>query len=39
MAVFTVLWSTGTSLAGEARLDTATIERLTGSKGELNEKE
>ena len=39
MAVFTVLWSTGTSLAGEARLDTAAIERLTGAKGELSEKE
>ncbi|MDP9145416.1 MAG: DUF1259 domain-containing protein, partial [Actinomycetota bacterium] len=39
MAVFTVLWSTGTSLAGEARLNTAAIERLTGAKGELSEKE
>ena len=39
MAVFTVFWSTGISLAGEARLDTAAIERLTGAKGELSEKE
>jgi hypothetical protein len=39
MAVFTLLWSTATSLAGEARLDTAAIERLTGAKGELSEKE
>jgi len=26
-------------MAADARLDTATIERLTGVKGELNEKE
>jgi Domain of Unknown Function (DUF1259) len=39
IAAFTLLWSTGVSFAGEARLDTAAIERLTGVKGELSEKE
>ena len=36
MAVFTVFWSAGISLAGEGRLDTAAIERLTGAKGEFS---
>ena len=39
MAVFTVFWSAGISFAGEGRLDTAAIERLTGAKGEFVEKE
>ena len=32
-------WSGALSLAAEGRPDTATIERLTGTKGELNDKE
>src|SRR5467141_709261 len=39
LACLTLVWSAVVSMAGEARLDTATIERLTGVKGELNEKE
>jgi hypothetical protein len=39
LACLTLLWSVPWSMAGETRLDTATIERLTGAKGELNEKE
>jgi hypothetical protein len=39
MAMVALLWSPLTSLAGERALDTATIERLTGVKGELSEKE
>jgi hypothetical protein len=39
LACLTLVWSVVVSMAGEARLDTATIERLTGVKGELNEKE
>lgn len=39
MAMLGLLWSPATCLAGEKALDTATIERLTGIKGELNEKE
>ena len=34
-----LLWSVPWSVAADTRLDTATIERLTGVKGELNEKE
>jgi hypothetical protein len=39
MATVALLWSPLTSLAGERALATATIERLTGMKGELSEKE
>jgi hypothetical protein len=39
LACLALLWSVPWSMAGEARLDTATIERLTGVKGELNETE
>jgi hypothetical protein len=39
MAIVALLWSPTTSLSGEKALDTATIERLTGVKGELSEKE
>jgi hypothetical protein len=39
MAVVTLLWSPTTCLSGEKALDTATIERLAGVKGELSEKE
>jgi uncharacterized protein DUF1259 len=39
LAGLTLLWSMPWSLAAGTRLDTATIERLTGVKGELNEKE
>jgi Domain of Unknown Function (DUF1259) len=39
LAVLALVWSVAVCVAGEARLDTATIERLTGVKGELNEKE
>jgi hypothetical protein len=39
MAIVALLWSSMTSLTGEKALDTATIERLTGVKGELSEKE
>src|SRR5262245_54681019 len=39
LACLTLVWSVAISVAGEARLDTAAIERLTGVKGELNEKE
>ena len=39
MAIVALLWSPVTSLAGEKAFDTATIERLTGVKGELSEKE
>ena len=39
MAIVALLWSPATSLSGEKAVDTATIERLTGVKGELNEKE
>jgi Domain of Unknown Function (DUF1259) len=39
VAVVTLLWNPLMSLAGEKALDTATIERLTGVKGELSEKE
>jgi Domain of Unknown Function (DUF1259) len=34
-----LLWSATPCLSGEKTLDTATIERLTGVKGELSEKE
>jgi Domain of Unknown Function (DUF1259) len=34
-----LLWSMPWSLAAGTRLDTATVEQLTGVKGELNEKE
>jgi hypothetical protein len=39
MAIVALLWSPMTSLSGEKALDTATIERLAGVKGELSEKE
>jgi hypothetical protein len=39
VAAVTTLWHPVMSLAGEKTLDTATIERLTGVKGELSEKE
>jgi Domain of Unknown Function (DUF1259) len=39
MAVVALLWSPTTCLSGEKALDTATIERLAGVKGELSEKE
>jgi hypothetical protein len=39
MAIVGLLWSPTTSLSTEKALDTATIERLTGVKGELSEKE
>jgi Domain of Unknown Function (DUF1259) len=39
MAIVVLLWSPTTSLTGEKALDTATIERLAGVKGELSEKE
>jgi len=39
MTIVALLWSPTTSLAGEKALDTATIERLAGVKGELSEKE
>ena len=39
LACLTLAWSVAISVAGEVRLDTATIERLTGGKGELSEKE
>jgi Domain of Unknown Function (DUF1259) len=39
MAIVALLWSPTTCLTGEKALDTATIERLAGVKGELNEKE
>jgi hypothetical protein len=39
MAIVALLWSPTSSLTGEKALDTATIERLTGVKGEMSEKE
>ena len=39
MAIVALLWSPTTSLSGAQALDTATIEQLTGVKGELSEKE
>ena len=39
VAVVTLLWNPAIFLAGEKALDTATIERLTGVKGEHSEKE
>ena len=39
MAIVALLWSPTTSLTTEKALDTATIERLAGVKGELSEKE
>ena len=39
MAIVALLWSPTTCLTGEKALDTVTIERLAGVKGELNEKE
>jgi uncharacterized protein DUF1259 len=38
-AIVALLWSPLTLLAGEQALDSATIERLTGIKGELSAKE
>src|SRR5262245_16074209 len=39
LAGLTLLWRMPWSLAAGTRLDTASIEQLTGVKGELNEKE
>jgi hypothetical protein len=39
MAIVVLLWNPKTSLSGESALDTATIERLAGVKGEFSEKE
>jgi Domain of Unknown Function (DUF1259) len=39
LACLALMGSITSSMAADARLDTATIERLTGVKGELNEKE
>jgi Domain of Unknown Function (DUF1259) len=39
LAIVGLLWSPTMALSGEKALDTATIERLTGVKGELSEKE
>jgi hypothetical protein len=39
VAVVTLLWNPARPLAGEKALDTAMIERLSGVKGELSEKE
>jgi hypothetical protein len=39
VAVVTLLWNPVIPFAGEKALDTATIERLSGVKGELSEKE
>src|SRR6058998_2695497 len=39
LAGLALLWSMPWSLAAGTRLDTATIEQLTGVKGELNDKE
>jgi hypothetical protein len=39
LACLALIGSITSSMAADARLDTATIERLTGVKGELNEKE
>src|ERR671912_527006 len=39
VAVVTLLWNPVVPLAGERALDTAAIERLSGVKGELSEKE
>jgi Domain of Unknown Function (DUF1259) len=39
MTALVLVWSTALGVAAESRLDTAAIERLTGVKGELNEKE
>jgi hypothetical protein len=39
LVIVGLLWSPTTALTGEKALDTATIERLTGVKGELSEKE
>jgi Domain of Unknown Function (DUF1259) len=39
VAVVTLLWNPVVPLAGERALDTATIERLSGVRGELSEKE
>jgi Domain of Unknown Function (DUF1259) len=38
-AVVALLWSSAICLSGEKAFDTATIERLTGVKGELGERE
>jgi hypothetical protein len=39
LACLVLMWSVPWSMAGDTRLDTATIERLAGVKGELNDKE
>ena len=39
LAAVVWVWSAALGVAAEGRPDTATIERLTGAKGELNEKE
>jgi hypothetical protein len=39
LACLALMWSVSWSMAADARLDTATIERLAGVKGELNDQE
>jgi Domain of Unknown Function (DUF1259) len=39
LACLVLMWSVPWSIAADARLDIATIERLAGVKGELNDKE
>jgi hypothetical protein len=39
LAIVGLLWNPTTALTGEKAIDTATIERLTGVKGELSDKE
>jgi hypothetical protein len=39
LAAVLLVWGAALGVAAEGRPDTATIERLTGAKGELNEKE
>jgi hypothetical protein len=39
MIALVLVWSSALGVAAESRLDTAVIERLTGVKGELSEKE
>jgi hypothetical protein len=39
LACLALMWRVPWSMAADTRLDTATIERLTGVKGEFNEKE
>jgi hypothetical protein len=39
LACLVLMWSVPWSMAADTRLDTATIERLAGVKGELNDQE